>query len=84
MTEPTDPSRHDDAPLDDEAAALTELDHDPHTRAEIRHARRAFLMEAAIEAERALGVDGMIAVHGLREPGDYRFGLTKDGFEGYQ
>lgn len=38
----------------------------------------------AIEAERALGVDGMIAVHGLHEPGDYRFGLTKDGFEGYQ
>ena len=54
MTEPTDPL-HDDTPPDDEAAALTELDHDPHTRAEIRHARRAFLMEAAIEAERDTG-----------------------------
>lgn len=54
MTEPTDPL-HDDTPPDDEAAALTELDQDPHTRAEIRHARRAFLMEAAIEAERDTG-----------------------------
>ncbi len=57
MTEPTDPSRHDDdtPPEEDETAALVELDHDPHTRAEIRHARRAFLMEAAIEAERDTG-----------------------------
>jgi hypothetical protein len=38
----------------------------------------------AIEAHRALDVDGMIAVHVPREPGDYRDGLTKEQFERYK
>ncbi len=38
----------------------------------------------AIAADRALGVDGMIAVHTPRQPGDYRDGLTKDKFESYK
>ncbi len=38
----------------------------------------------AIAADRALGVDGMIAVHAPKEPGDYRNGLTKDKFESYK
>jgi hypothetical protein len=38
----------------------------------------------AIEAHRRLGVDGMIALHVPRAPGDYRDGLTKEGFEAYK
>lgn len=38
----------------------------------------------AIEAERTLGVDGMIDVIVLPRPGDYRLGLTKEGFESYK
>jgi hypothetical protein len=38
----------------------------------------------AIEAHRQLGVDGMIALHVPEEPGDYRGGLTKEGFEAYK
>lgn len=37
-----------------------------------------------IEAHRALGVDGMIAVHVPRAPGDYRGDLTRERFEAYQ
>jgi uroporphyrinogen decarboxylase-like protein len=36
------------------------------------------------EAHRALGVDGMIALHVPSEPGEYRGGLTKERFESYQ
>ncbi len=38
----------------------------------------------AIAADRALGVDGMIAIHTPPKPGDYRSGLTKEKFEGYK
>ena len=38
----------------------------------------------AVEAHRLLGVDGMIALHVPREPGDYRDGLTKEQFEAYK
>lgn len=55
MTEPTEPRDHDDAPAPGDAAALIELDRDPHTKAEIRKARREFLLDAAIEAERDTG-----------------------------
>jgi hypothetical protein len=36
-----------------------------------------------IEAHRLLGVDGMIALHVPSEPGEYRPGFTKEGFEAY-
>ena len=38
----------------------------------------------AVEAERSLGVDGMIDLIVPARPGDYRHGLTKESFEGYK
>jgi hypothetical protein len=38
----------------------------------------------AIEAERRLGVDGMVAVITPPNPGDYRLGLTREAFESYR
>lgn len=54
--------RPDAGPTDDatagpdvDPAVLAELQHDGHTRAELRKARREFLLEAAMEAERDTG-----------------------------
>lgn len=41
-------------------------------------------MRWAVEAERNLGVDGMIDVIVPPKPGDYRLGLTKEKFERYK
>lgn len=38
----------------------------------------------AVEAERALGVDGMIDLITPPAPGDYRLGLTRERFESYK